>query len=444
MATLLQEAVLPELPSQIIRRSTPKSSPTPLPHRPRRASMTFTTPSSPNSQPKPSLPPRAATEHALSSSAAATTNFMKSAIEAEAPLVAVTGGLSFLGSHVVARMLMKGYFVRTIVPQGANADFLLRLNGASRRLQIIPVRDPAAEDARSAMLLAFRGVSTVVHAASFSTHSGKITKQVASKRIVDALKIALDAASAPGNVVINFIYLSSELSVYDPTQHSKHKTVQLTENDWFDCSRPSRESSHAFAFAHTVAEMRLWARVGKGNLPFNVCSVIPSFVLGPVLSSRQVASTPSVSFFKCVADGSLKYVPDVPMSPVDVRDVARAITALTERPDISGRILLSAESLTSTELIFRAERDFPQYKWPVLVRRHFLRRSHKGDANARKELKEADFAGKDRRGRRYEFSQTRARVELGLRFRRVDETIGDTILSLERCGLLLQLPKMMK
>lgn len=367
---------------------------------------------------------------------------MKAAIAAGSPLAAVTGGLGYLGSHVVARMLAKGYYVRSIVPQGANVDFLLRLPGADTRLQIIPVRDPAAEDARSAMLLAFRGVSTVVHAASFSTHGGKLSKSAASKRIVDALKISLDAASTAGNIVTNFIYLSSEMTVFDPSQHPRRKTAELGEDDWFDCSKASRESSNAFAYAHTVAELRLWARAGRGHLPFNVCSVIPSFVLGPILSSRHIASTPSLSFFNSLANGSITEAPDVPMSPVDVRDVARAITALAERTEISGRMLLCAESLTSFEVIERAAKEFPEYIWPELRKHRVFRRSlGKGDPDALRELRSAEFASKERRGRRYAFSQSRARNELGMTFRPVPETIRDTVISLVRHELLPDLPK---
>lgn len=333
--------------------------------------------------------------------------------------------------------------MRAIVPQGANVDFLLRMPDAESRLQVIPVRDPAAEDARSSMLLAFRGVSTVVHAASFSTHGGKIPKNIASKRIVDALKISLDAASAAGSVVINFIYISSEMTVYDPSQHRRRKSVELSEKDWFNCSRVvGRESTNAFAYAHTVAELRLWARTGRGGLPFNVCSVIPSFLLGPVLSSRHIASTPSLQFFNAIANGSLTEVTDVPMSPVDVRDVARAITALAERPEVSGRILLCAESLTSHDLIAEATRDFPQYSWPDLRKRHFLRRSiGKGDPEAMKALRDFEFTSRDRQGCKYHFSQNRARNELGLNFRLVHDTLRDTITSLVRHSMLVDLPK---
>lgn len=364
--------------------------------------------------------------------------FMKSAIAANAPLAAVTGGLGFLGSHVVARMLAKGYYVRAIVPQGANVDFLNRLNGADTRLQVIPVRDPSAEDARSTLLIAFRGVSTVVHAATFSTHNGKLTKSAASRRIVDALKVSLDAACTPGNVITNFIYLSSEMAVFDPRQHPRRKTAILTENDWFDCSRSNRDSSQAFAYAHTVAEMRLWARVGNGGLPFNVCSVIPSFFLGPVLSHRQVPGTPTVAFFAALADGSLHDVPDFPIPPVDVRDVARAITALAERPQISGRILLCAEALTTHSFLQLARRDFPEHEWPEVYKRNVFRRpSRRGDPDAVKALRAADFAARERHGRKYAFSQKRAKEELGLSFRPVHETMRDTLKSLNRFNVIV-------
>lgn len=374
---------------------------------------------------------------------ATSTRFMQDAIAANAPLVAVTGGLGYVGSHVVARMLAKGYFVRTLVPQGANVDFLLQLEGADKRLQIVPVRDLAAEDARSALLIAFRGVSTVVHAASFSAHTGKLTKSTASKRIVDALKISLDTASAAGNVVTNFIYLSSEMAVFDPAKHPRRKVVELTENDWYDCSRSSRETSDAFAYAHTVAEMRLWARVGHGGLPFNVCTVVPSFVMGPVLSARHISSTPSLSFTHSVASGNLLQLPDVPMSPVDVRDVARAITGLVERPEISGRMLLCAESLTSVELVSKAALICPQFKWPALNQRRLFNGAHRrSNPDALKAVKEADYAARERRGRRYSFSQNRASNELGLTFRPVDLTIKDTLTSFVRFSALSEAPKL--
>lgn len=407
-------------------RRTSLSDPQP---NPRRISMPSQTPS--NSSPSDGGIP------ASHNNGLASVNFMKAAIAARAPLVAVTGGLGYLGSHVVARMLAKGYFVRTIVPQGANVNFLLSLTGAKERLQIIPIRDPAAEDARPSLLIAFRGVSTVVHAASFTTHGGKVAKHAASQRIVNALKMSLNAASAPGNVVINFIYLSSDQTVFDPSRYHRKKFVQLTEEDWFDCSKASRESSEPFAFAYTVAEMRLWARVGRGGLPFNVVSVIPSFVIGPVLSDRHVQASPSLSLLYSLASGSLTDVPDIPISPVDVRDVARAITALTERPEIGGRMMLCAESFSASEFVALANENAPEYKWPQLNNRHFYQRaSTKGTTETLKQLRHSHFISKDRKGIKYMLSQKRATEELGLAFRSVTDTIDDTLTSLVRLKVL--------
>lgn len=394
----------------------------------------------------------------------APTRFMKSALASNVPLVAVTGGLSYLGSHIVARHLAIGHFVRALIPQGANSDFLTNLPGAATRLQLVQLRDPSAPDALPATLIALRGASTVVHAASFSTHGGKLSKHAAARRIVDSLKIALDAASTPGNVVTNFVYIGSEMAVFDPSLHWKKRddgTIHLTEADWYDCSKPSRELSQPFAYAHTVAEMRLWARVSRRTLPFSVCSVIPSFVLGPVLSERHVTSTPSVSFLASAASGSLWQVPDFPAPPVDVRDVAHAVAALSEhhyhrnqyhahdyrRHEVGGRVLLSAESMTAAELIRMSRSDFPQYKW-TRVRTNgrfgtrFGRRRGcgsariKGDTEPVKMFKDAEFACKDRLGLRYSFSRVRARDELGMRFRSVTETVGDTLKSLHEFGVL--------
>lgn len=359
---------------------------------------------------------------------------MQAAIATNSPLAAVTGALSYLGSHVVFRMLHKGYYVRAIVPQGAPVDFLMSMPGADTRLQIFPVRDPAAQDGYSSLLLAFRGVSTVVHAVSFSTHAGLVPKAVASKRIVDALKIALDAASAAGNVVTKFIYLSSGMTVFDPSQHTKRHSALLTESDWFDCTRSSsRDHAHAFAFAHTVAELRLWARAGRGSLPFKVCTVVPSFVLGPILSARHVSSTPSVEFLATAAAGKAGSVRDVAMSPVDVRDVARAVTAVAERSEIGGRLLLCASEMSAKEVISVGEQMCDGYAWNVGGKRWSWGGKVAGH--------DWEFVAKDRVGKRYSFSQTRASEELGLKFRPVEDTIRDTVTSLVTHGVLPKVAK---
>lgn len=381
--------------------------------------------------------------------------FLKAAATSNRSVVAVVGGLGFEGSHIVLQHLAAGYFVRAIIPEGANADFLKELPGALTRLQLIPVRDPSAEEARSKLLLAFRGVSTVIHAPSFSSHySSTQSRSACARRTVDALKLSLDAACAPGNLITNFIYLSSELTVYDPSQHSrglinlrsssrKRASIPiLTENDWYDVSRRSRGRRRALAFGHTVAELRLWARFGKTTMPFNIVSLVPSFTIGPILSHGHIRASSGMVLLANAAN-NMRLPPDFAAPVVDVRDIARVTVMLTTRPFIGGRILLSAEALTSDELVERARvfmntRGDLQWKGSR-ASRAYKRSDDRGLApipDAVTYLKDADVAVRGRIGRKYAFSQTRANQLLGFKFTSVDQTLRDSVQSLERFNVV--------
>lgn len=62
--------------------------------------------------------------------------------------------------------------------------------------------------------------------------------------------------------------------------------------------------------------------------------------------------------------------------------------------------------------------------------------SVRGDPDAVKMFKLADFASADRQGCVYAFSQKRAHEDLGLRFRALNDTLGDTLHSLRAHGVL--------
>lgn len=381
--------------------------------------------------------------------------FLKAAVASNRSVAAVVGGLGYEGSHIVAQLLAAGYYVRAIVPEGASAAFLDDLPGALTRLQLIPVRDPAAEDARSKLLLAFRGVCTVIHAPSFCAHiSSGESRAASARRTVDALKISLNAACAPGNLITNFIYLSSELAVYDPAHCRRRLSVlgpsarrrdvvpTLTENHWFDVSRRARARRRAVAFGRTVAELRLWARCGKTTMPFNVVSLVPSFTVGPILCVGHVRASAGVVLMANAAN-NLRLPPDFAAPVVDVRDVARAVVMLAMRPFIGGRILLSAEPLSSDELVARG-RPFmthaaAKHANGSRASRTYSRVDHRALVSiphAVTYLRDADLAVRGRIGRKYAFSQTRVTQLLGFKFTPVEHTLRDTFQSLERFNVI--------
>lgn len=362
-------------------------------------------------------------------------SFANTARAAGAPLVAVTGAEYLIGAHVVKQLLERGAYVRAVVTADDGGSFLRRFPSAPNRLQIVTVIDYFSEDedVSRGLKRAFKGACAIVHALTAAPHSNKRKSNVACL-LLDELENVIEAASVRGTSVRRLVYISSELTVYDPTVYSEGDEVCLTEKDWYNMSK-SNSSSNSLAWSHTVAEERLWKSVNQTASMFTVCSVVPSFVLGPILSSSHVEACPSVNFLHCMLSGILPTVPPVPTPPVDVRDLAWACIELIDRPEVSGRILLCAHSLSALDLAAQGAETYPRYPWPTAEStRSNLPLFGKSAAQARRLLKDAPFADKARRWQRYSFSQDRARAVLRMEFRPPAETIRDTIDAFVKLG----------
>ena len=355
-------------------------------------------------------------------------NFASTARKAGAPLVAVTGAEYFIGAHVVKMLLENGAYVRAVVTADDGGSFLRRFPSARDRLQLITVLDYFSddEDVNKGLRKAFRGANAVVHALAAAPHSNKRKNNLAYL-LVDELERVLEVASIRGSTIRRLVYISSELTVYDPSTHPSGTEVHLTEKDWYDVSQ-SKTGANSLAWSHTVAEERLWNRVTRAALPFTVCSVIPSFVLGPILTPSHIEACPSLHFFYCMLEGVLQAAPPVPTPPVDVRDIATACVQLIDRLEVSGRILLCAESMSALEMAEKGAAIYPRYPWPTTEStRPNWTIFGKHSSETRKLLKAAPFAAKNRRWQRYSFRQDRARTILGMDFRTSADTIRDTV-----------------
>lgn len=358
---------------------------------------------------------------------APTQDFAGAAVSAGKPLIVVNGAAEFVGSYVTSLLLERGYYVRAVVRATVTHAFLERLPGAAQRLQIVTVKEFHSKDTTKRLTDAFKGAAAVVHAAPVGVQMSRMSALLPSSRVMDAVDSIIDAASAPGSTVKRLVYLSTEMAVYDPLGGSVADGKPLGEEDWYDVSRNDRVASDYIAYAHTVAEMKLWSRATRPSIPFTVCSLVPTFAMGPVLSPVQISTCHPMRFLHALMAGRFSELPSVPFCPMDVRDIATICVSLVERATVSGRVLACPSELTSTQFIKRCKAIYQRYPWPKQGEISKWAFWDTDKADSRRLMKTFYFLSKARHGQKYTFSHDRLADILQIKFRNLDLTIRESM-----------------
>ena len=288
-----------------------------------------------------------------------------------APLVVVTGGSGYVAGHV-CRVLASsgGYRVRTTV-RSRSPEKTGHLEAWG--VEVVDGCD-LLEEGGPGFARAFQGATYVHHCASpfFSRAPGGDPYEGFVRPAVDGTKNVLAAARAAGSV--KRVVLTSSCAAVtwgDASAHPEGADHVWTEDDW---QTDNTLEKGAYRLSKRLAEQAAWDFVGGESPPFELVTVCPSFVLGPVLSSR--ADAESVMFQKRALDGTMEKVPPLGFGGVDVRDVANAhVAAMTADIDAPGLknahgqarfILSSTEALGVGYLSALASHpDFAKFRVPT-------------------------------------------------------------------------------
>lgn len=367
-----------------------------------------------------------------------TPGFSSAAATSGRQLIVVNGATDFVGSYVTKLLLEKGYYIRACVRAGIDAAFLEQLPGAMDRLQLVTLKDFHSKDSTRRLADALRGCSAVVHTTPVGVQMKRMSALMPSSRVMDSVDALIDAASGKDSTVKRIVYVSSEMSVFDPlgnvtpgneSRPARASQAALGEEDWYDVSRNDRVASDYFAYAHTVAEMKLWSRSTRPSIPFTVCSVVPTFAIGPVLSPVQISTAHPMRFLHSMMAGRFEEIPSVPFCPIDVRDVADIVVKLVgEYNQITGRILACPRDFTTIEFIKKCKSIYQRYPWPKQgVTGAWPALFDLKKADSRQLLKTFYFMANCRHERRYSFNNDRLK-ELGHgRFRNLDESLREAM-----------------
>ncbi|KAG8937757.1 methylglyoxal reductase (NADPH-dependent) gre2 [Tulasnella sp. 408] len=254
--------------------------------------------------------------------------------------VLVTGASGFIGAWVAKALLERGFTVIGTVRSDPKGEYLKTLfKQYENRFSYVIVPDVGKKGAFDEAVV---GVDAVAHVASPVSFSAGDPQE---------------SVKAHGTSVRRVVITSSKASIVNDKAQAGWPTFD--EADWNDVSPreielkgKDAEPIHKYRASKVLAERAAWDFVekNKGNINFDLVTVLPSFVFGPTI--HEVTSLASLNlsiqqFHDYTTHHELptpaEKLTAPPMDMVDVRDTALIHVLALEKPEAGGeRFIASA------------------------------------------------------------------------------------------------------
>ncbi|MDC0767023.1 NAD-dependent epimerase/dehydratase family protein [Streptomyces sp. HD] len=256
----------------------------------------------------------------------------------------VTGGSGFVGSHLVKRLLERGYPVHATVRSTAATAKL-------RPLRAMQEAHPGQLSLFEADLLAegsfdeaMSGCRTVFHVASPFRMPEKIKdgrREMVDPALLGTRNVLAAIERTP--TVERLVLTSTVGAIFGDYADVLAMDDGVLSERYFNTT--STVENNPYHYAKTVAEREAWdAEAAQGR--WRMVSVNPGLILGPSLTPASESG--SLFLLEELFKGYFFYgAPDFSFTTVDVREVADAHIAAAENPDAKGRYILAAPTMTS-------------------------------------------------------------------------------------------------
>ncbi|PFH57870.1 hypothetical protein XA68_14464 [Ophiocordyceps unilateralis] len=274
-------------------------------------------------------------------------------VQPPAPVV-VTGANGFIAQHCVAELLANGYRVVGTVRTESKAEEVRRLHGDGLIVVVVPdITDSVALTAT----LAEHEPAAVLHLAGpFHYQADDFERDLMRPAVGGAVAVLEAAAGLP--TVQRVVYTSSFAGIYDASAGPRPGKT-YSARDWspltYGDGARAQDAPTAYRASKTVAERAAWAFIDARRPAFDLVSLCPAMVFGPLLSppaSVADLNTSNGVVWSVLSAGRSRPVPPT-RGPVwvDVRDVARAHLRALQVPEAAGRrFLLAAGVYCNQEL----------------------------------------------------------------------------------------------
>lgn len=331
--------------------------------------------------------------------------------------VLLTGGSGFIAVHVLETLLAQGYSVVASVRSEAKAQMLKDTfpEYGKDKLDFVYVADIAQEGAFDEAVISDPPFEWVLHTASPFHYNVTDTKKdfldpaiIGTTGILKAIK-----KSAPS--VKRVVITSSFAAIVSP-KIGNNPDHTYSEENWnpITLEEAIQDPMNGYRGSKTFAEKAAWDFKEKEKPNFEVSTINPPMVFGPVHPKLQTLDTLNTSNTR-IRDMMLgKMKDEVPNSPIliwaDVRDVALAHVRAAERPEAAGkRFFVTAGYFSNREIADEIQKLLP-------------------------DVKIASTGGEFPEGGTFKYDNSRAREVLGVEFHSLKDMLEDTIPTMKAIG----------
>jgi nucleoside-diphosphate-sugar epimerase len=265
----------------------------------------------------------------------------------------IIGGSGFIGSYVTKVFLDNGFQVKvssTDITNKEKYQHLLSLEH-SDKIEFVPLN---VED-KDALRSFVSGCDIVVHGGTpFQLSVQDPQKDLFDPTIKGTENFLEVVSQTPGiEKVVLIASVASWNTNFPMPAGGKSFTDTFDEND----TRFISSESHPYCQAKYLAHQTVEKFIAETNgLPFEITSVSPVMVMGKSLSARQDSTSSGLQYLiknKIAPDPFIQaiYDNDLPLTIVDVEDVARAIFNAATTKGLHGKdYLLTSETYKASDV----------------------------------------------------------------------------------------------
>ena len=254
--------------------------------------------------------------------------------------VLVTGGSGYIALHCIAELLKRGFYVRTSLrttdKKKEIVNSLQKIVYTKNMLEfcILDLMQDKGWDK------AVQGCTYVMHIASPVLAKGEDENKELIQPAVQGVSRAIHHSVK--HKVKRFIMTSSVAAICQG-----HEKNIYDENDWTDLDSNTITN---YDVSKTKAEKYLWSFINDldNNEKIEVCTINPSFVVGPSLSD-DIGSSNIV--IKKLLTGLMPFTPRLNLGFVDVKDVAQMhIKAMLSNNAVGKRFILNERTMWLSDI----------------------------------------------------------------------------------------------